>query len=91
MGIGNLTTYSGSQNLKLLNALSHGGTLMADFCKQCSIEIFDQDFNDLAGITKPEDQAKGLFAVVICEGCGLIQVDAEGKCISSNCLKKHGE
>ena len=52
---------------------------MADFCKQCSINNFGEDFKDLAGITKPEDWAKGLAAVVLCEDCGVIQVDPEGK------------
>jgi hypothetical protein len=62
---------------------------MADFCKQCSIEIFCEDFRDLAGCSKPEDTAKGMFAPVICEGCGLVYVDHEGKCVGGKCLKKH--
>ena len=55
---------------------------MADYCKQCSMEHFGQDFDDLAGITSPEEEAKGRYAVVICEGCGSIQVDPSGTCIS---------
>lgn len=61
---------------------------MADFCKQCSIEIFGEDFGDLEGITTPEQQAEGKFCVVLCEGCGAIQVDVEGACIS-DCIERH--
>jgi len=59
---------------------------MADFCKECSEEMFDKDFKELAGL-QGEDKEK--FPVVICEGCGPIQVDNEGKCISRDC-EKHG-
>lgn len=58
---------------------------MADYCKQCSINIFNKDYGDLANLTTKEEQEKGLFALVICEGCGAIQVDIEGNCISPDC------
>jgi hypothetical protein len=61
---------------------------MADFCKQCSIDNFGEDFGDLAGITKPEDFAEGKAVIVICEGCGVVQVDPDGVCISADCLEK---
>lgn len=61
---------------------------MADFCKDCSLEIFGEDFRELAGITKLEDQNKDRYAVVICEGCGIIQVDIEGKCMSHDHSEK---
>jgi len=62
---------------------------MADFCNQCANDMgFDP--GDLAGITKPEDFAKGLSCVVICESCGYTQVDPEGNCISNHCADKHG-
>jgi hypothetical protein len=60
---------------------------MADFCKQCSIEIFGEDFGDLSDITTEAETKEGYYALVICEGCGIIQVDHEGKCISNDCLK----
>jgi hypothetical protein len=62
---------------------------MADFCMQCSVETFGSDFRELAGITKPESWAEGRSACVICEGCGPIQVDPEGKCVSEDC-QEHG-
>jgi len=62
---------------------------MADFCEQCSKDMGFSE-NDLRGITKPEDVVQGLYAVVLCEGCGPIQVDPEGNCISADCLLKHG-
>lgn len=63
---------------------------MADLCHQCSIELFGHDFGDLAQITKPESWDQLLAAIVACEGCGLIQVDPEGKCVSFDCDKQHG-
>lgn len=45
--------------------------MMADLCKQCSVEIYGEDSGDLAGF---EDGT-----MVLCEGCGRwITVDAEG-------------
>lgn len=52
---------------------------MADFCKECSIEMWGSDTKDLAGLITKEEVAKGLGAVVICEGCGVIRVDHEGE------------
>jgi hypothetical protein len=60
---------------------------MADFCKQCSIDNFGEDYGDLEGITTAENTADKLYASVLCEGCGAIQVDHEGNCISENCLE----
>lgn len=64
---------------------------MADFCKLCAIEMFGEDTGDLADISKPEDTAKGLYACVLCESCGPIQVNHLGECITPWCYEKHGE
>lgn len=58
---------------------------MADFCKQCSIELFGEDFEDLAQIAK-EDQ----LLRCTCEGCGDAVVTGTGTCVSADCLRKHG-
>lgn len=63
---------------------------MADFCKQCSITEFGEDFGDMANITTAEDEAQNRYALVLCEGCGAIQVDREGRCVSPDCHEKHG-
>jgi hypothetical protein len=64
---------------------------MADFCKQCSIELFDKDFRDLAGISTQAQTDDNRFALVLCEGCGFIQVDHEGRCVSHpNVCEKDG-
>lgn len=60
---------------------------MADFCKACSIEYDGEDHGDLAGITREKHEKEGLAAVVICEGCGIIQVNHAGECVSPDCLK----
>lgn len=54
---------------------------MADFCKQCSIEIFGGDFRELAGLISQEQAEGGLIARVLCEGCGPTQVNIEGECL----------
>lgn len=59
---------------------------MAEFCKQCAD---DHDFScDFVGVTTPEDWENGLAAVVLCEGCGAIQVDPQGRCVC-DCLLHH--
>jgi len=63
---------------------------MAEFCKQCSIENFGEDFGDFKGLSSIENTNKELGIVVICEGCGYIIVDHEGSCMSKDCLK-HGQ
>ena len=62
---------------------------MADFCAQCSIEIFGEDFGDLKGLIKEKDARKGLVACVICEGCDFTEVDHTGKCVAVYC-ELHG-
>jgi hypothetical protein len=58
---------------------------MADFCQQCSLRNFGEDFGDMAGISKPEDEAKGVYPVLLCEGCGVVQVDSTGHRIHEAC------
>jgi|PlaIllAssembly_1097288.scaffolds.fasta_scaffold333994_3 hypothetical protein len=60
---------------------------MADFCKECSIKLFGEDFHDLAGLISEEKVKEGLGVSVLCEECGIILVDHTGKRIS----KKGGE
>lgn len=62
---------------------------MADFCKQCSMDTFQEDFRELAGLSTPADTAIRLYASAICEGCGYVQVDHEGICVSPDCLVDH--
>lgn len=61
---------------------------MADFCKQCSIVIFGEDFGELANLITPEEEAQGLCALALCEGCGSTRVDIEGNCLEFDCLNK---
>lgn len=54
---------------------------MAEFCKQCSIDHFGEDFGDFKGIggtdAKPLEEGYGYS--VLCEGCGPILVNKEGE------------
>lgn len=60
---------------------------MADYCKQCSLDIFGMDYRELAGITQKEEWEQGRAASTICEGCGAIQIDPDGNCASEDCLR----
>lgn len=51
---------------------------MADFCQQCLLEIFWEDTRDLAGLTST-------VTLALCEGCGMIQVDKDGRCVDLGC------
>lgn len=62
---------------------------MADFCKQCSVELFGEDLKDLAWDRgKPLGPDQGWAE--ICEGCGYTLVKDDGECISPYCTQKHG-
>jgi hypothetical protein len=64
---------------------------MADFCKECSIEIFGRDFGDLAKLLSKDNYTATTVASALCEGCaGFISVDYEGNCRSTAC-PKHGK
>jgi hypothetical protein len=59
--------------------------IMADFCRQCTEEHFGAkyaDQNDMRGATTQQDFADGKAVVVLCEGCGGIQVDPDGNCLT---------
>lgn len=65
---------------------------MAEFCRQCAerlgLEGWEDDFK---GLTSKKNWAEGKAALVLCEGCGPIQVDPDGKCVTKNCSEKHGK
>lgn len=63
---------------------------MADFCKQCSIKIFSEDYEDMKGLCTLEENENDLYARVLCEGCGYTVVDCDGRCASLFC-EIHGE
>jgi hypothetical protein len=59
---------------------------MAEFCKQCAKEVWGNECpGDFIGITSEEDYKKGLYSLVLCEGCGPCQVRPDGSCIG-NCM-----
>lgn len=61
---------------------------MAEFCEQCAKDL-DFPYGDFRDMTTKEEWGKGNAAVVLCEGCGPIQVDCEGNCVTKNCFKEH--
>ena len=56
---------------------------MADFCKECSIEMFGIDTKDLVGLVTKQEVIQGEYATALCEHCGFILVDHEGNRIES--------
>lgn len=64
---------------------------MADFCKQCSEELFDEDFKELAGLGDGSKLEPGFGWPALCEGCGPTTVNDDGICTAKNCLRQHGE
>lgn len=64
---------------------------MADFCKDCSIEIWGEDTGDLAGLSTEEMTKQGLYISALCEGCGPIIVDHTGKKIDTRITAKKGQ
>ncbi len=64
---------------------------MADFCKQCSIDIFGSDYGDLAWGKWPDGMVVGGGHIVnlLCEGCGPAAILEDGTCVSGDCLEKH--
>lgn len=56
---------------------------MAEYCVQCAEYWgFEPDFK---GLVTREEWDRGLAAIVVCEGCGIIQVDPRGNCASLDC------
>lgn len=53
---------------------------MADFCRQCYRELFDDDRSDLTGLTQ-EQFDQGMCKIGICEGCGGGEFGVEGECL----------
>lgn len=61
---------------------------MSDYCRQCSLDIMGvENYSDMTGLSTADDTANGLYSFGICEGCGYIQVDHEGSCVSPDCLE----
>jgi hypothetical protein len=59
---------------------------MAEFCVACAKELGFPE-TDFRGLTSQADWDKGLAAIALCEGCGVIQVDPRGNCVSPGCLR----
>ena len=61
---------------------------MAEWCKQCSDEMFGEEHKEYE--TYDEPVKPGYHYPLLCEGCGPTGVNEKGECINPNC-KKHGE
>lgn len=62
---------------------------MADFCVECAKEMWGSKIpSDFVGMTKEEDTLNDRYITVLCEGCGMVQVDHEGRCVT-DCLRHH--
>lgn len=65
---------------------------MAEFCRDCSIAMFGSDYRDFAQLMKPEaysnEKGKECGALVLCECCGPIIVDINGRRIDGQTFHK---
>lgn len=60
---------------------------MADFCQECSIVMFGSDTRDLAGLLiDPTEYTDTMGALALCECCGPVVVDINGKRMSKDFL-----
>ena len=61
---------------------------MADYCRDCCLALFGMDSRDFAGIYRAEaysnEPGKESGALVLCECCGPIVVDINGRRISKD-------
>lgn len=64
---------------------------MADFCKECSVKLFNKDFGDLKNLVTEREVELGFLAAALCEGCGYIFVNHLGeRQINSEIMDKGG-
>lgn len=66
---------------------------MADFCKQCSIEHFAEDFGDLANLGGDKKLGLDHYWIALCEGClhgAGCQVTDDGTCHTRKKLEERG-
>lgn len=52
---------------------------MSVYCQQCSHELLGVDQEDLAGFVSPAMAAEGYALYAVCEACGPVMVDADGR------------
>lgn len=58
---------------------------MADFCQECSIVTFGSDTRDLAELlSDPKEYTEEMGALALCECCGPVVVDINGKRMSED-------
>lgn len=51
---------------------------MAEFCQECSYEMWGCDTGDFANPNMEESNKEGLYISALCESCGYILVDFKG-------------
>lgn len=61
---------------------------MADFCQQCSIAFFGEDFGGMKGLGNGKPFAPDRRYFVFCESCGPVFVDDNGRCCSIDCAEQ---
>lgn len=66
---------------------------MAEFCYQCTEDVLGipGKYNDFSGMGEVAKHEQGLHCNVLCEGCGHIQVDFQGKRVGPNPIKLQKE
>ncbi|MBW7852280.1 MAG: hypothetical protein H3C38_17430 [Rhodospirillales bacterium] len=52
---------------------------MAEYCQGCSTKVFGDDLEELAGMISPALFSEGYGLFTVCEGCGPVVVDHNGR------------
>jgi len=63
---------------------------MTDFCSECSVELFGEDFKQLTNLGNGKPLLPDYGWPALCEGCGPVLVDDCGKCLGKCLNKTHG-
>ena len=65
------------------NVNNYNGDIMADWCKQCSDEMFGEEHPFYQTYDKPAPPGRAYM--ILCEGCGIITVNQQGECNDPSC------
>ena len=57
------------------------------YCQQCSVEHNGVDLEDFEGRLTLKEHEDGYTLPVVCDGCGIVCVDPNGKCVDKDCEK----
>lgn len=64
---------------------------MANFCSQCSVLVFGEDYEDMKNLCTLDQNKNNLYSCVLCEHCGSTLVNHLGECIDHTHTHEKGK